>query len=89
MYFSAVYSGVERYVAFDPNRGLRLGYAKLLQLGGMHLENCDRDTLSCGEGFQVHSLPFEVGSSKLQVDAFISSVSCLGLYMYSMNGRRR
>lgn len=80
---SSVYTGVERYVAFDPNRGLRLGYAKLLQLSDMHLESCDHDTLTCREGFQVHSLPFEVGSSKLQVISIVAYFRVVYVCMYT------
>mmetsp|Transcript_420 Transcript_420/g.676 ORF Transcript_420/g.676 Transcript_420/m.676 type:complete len:737 (+) Transcript_420:51-2261(+) len=64
------YKGVERYVAFDPNRNLRMGYTKILEACGAQLTSYSHDTLTFSNGFEINSLPFEKGSLKLEADSF-------------------
>jgi len=65
------YKGVERYIAFDPNRNLRMGYAKILESCGVKMTNYSHDTLNFNNGFEINSLPFEKGSLKLEVVLYI------------------
>lgn len=61
---------VRRYVAFDPNRNLRPGYAKLMKLFGHSVANIHDNLLQFSNGFEVRSLPFEKGALELADNSF-------------------
>ena len=68
----ANYTGIERYIGFDPNRHLRLGYAKILELCGAEITSITKDSVSFSNNFEINTLPFEVGAKKLEVKSIIS-----------------
>jgi len=62
-------SCVQTYVGFDPNKNLRPGYAELLRESvGARVTGLTASSLRLSNGFQVHSLPFEVGAPRLVRD---------------------
>lgn len=61
---------VRRYVAFDPNRNLRPGYAKLMKLFGHSVANIHDNLLQFSNGYEVRSLPFEQGALDLADNSF-------------------
>eukprot|EP01036_Dinobryon_divergens_P024062 gene24062-32477_t len=69
-YAKQIYSYFQAKHVLDPCAGWGDRLLGLLELNDMHLESCDSDTLTCREGFQVNSLPFEVGARKLEENSF-------------------
>lgn len=61
---------IEKYVAFDPNRNLRPGYASLMKLFGHQVKDLGSDSIKFSNGFEIHSKPFEVGAANLPSDLF-------------------
>ena len=67
---AAVTSKVKYYVGFDPNKNLRIGYVKLMELFSITLTSMTNDELLFSNGFKIISLPFEVGVQHLNDDDF-------------------
>jgi hypothetical protein len=61
---------VKKYVCFDPNRSLRPGYAKLMELFGHSTVHLDKEHLHFSNSFQCHAQPFEIGASELATESF-------------------
>lgn len=66
---------VQSYIGFDPNKCLRPGYAELLNVSvGAKVTGLSESSLRLSNGFQVHSLPFEVGAPRLVPDNSVDLV---------------
>lgn len=65
---------VKSYIGFDPNRNLRDGYIKLMQLFNIKLTDQTNDSLSFSNGFRIISLPFETGVKMFNFDNFFDLV---------------
>ena len=67
---AAASSCVKKYVCFDPNRSLRPGYAKLMELFGHSAIKLDDEHIHFSNNFQCHAQPFEVGALELESESF-------------------
>jgi len=67
---AAACKGVKRYVCFDPNRSLRPGYAKLMNLFGHSVTQLDDEHMTFSNSFQCNAQPFEIGALELQTESF-------------------
>ena len=67
---AAAASCVKKYVCFDPNRSLRPGYAKLMDLFGHSVVHLDDEHINFSNNFQCNAQPFEVGALDLQSESF-------------------
>jgi hypothetical protein len=79
-------NNVTKYIAFDPNKNLRPGYAKLMELCGHKVTNLTDKTLEFNNGFVVNSLPFEVGVRTIptnSVDLVFTSPPFFDYEMYN------
>ena len=63
---------VEKYVCFDPNAAVRPGYAEIMRLFAIQAVDSSTtgDYMQFENGFEVHTLPFEVGAASLQDESF-------------------
>jgi hypothetical protein len=61
---------VKRYVAFDPNRTLRPGYAEIAGAFEVETTRVTPGELQFANGFEIRSQPFEVGSLSLSSGSF-------------------
>ena len=66
----AFYAGVTEYIGFDPNRDLREGYIKIMELLGVSLKELTPDSLIFNNNYKIYSLPFEIGSVNLTKNYF-------------------
>ena len=57
--------GVKKYIGFDPNHALRLGYSKLMNVLGHSLKNLSQDHMEFSNSYEIHSQPFEIGAPNL------------------------
>ena len=67
---AAASSCVKKYVCFDPNRSLRPGYAKLMELFGHSAVKLDDEHIHFSNNFQCHAQPFESGALELESESF-------------------
>ena len=67
---AAASSCVKKYVCFDPNRSLRPGYAKLMELFGHSAIKLDDEHIHFSNSFQCHAQPFESGALELDSESF-------------------
>lgn len=77
---------VTRYTGFDPNKNLRPGYAKIMELCGNSVTYLDETTIQFKNGFVMKSLPFEVGSVDIpskSVDLVFTSPPFFDYEMYN------
>ena len=61
---------VKKYVCFDPNRYLRPGYGKLMNLIGHEIEYIDEHKMLFNNGFESYVEPFEIGAKRLKSESF-------------------
>lgn len=66
----AFYAGVTEYIGFDPNRDLREGYIKIMELLGVSLKESTENSLIFSNNYKIYSLPFEVGYKELPKNYF-------------------
>jgi hypothetical protein len=52
---------VSKYVAFDPNRDLRAGYAETMNKCGVNVINLTSDKIQFSNSFEMYCQPFETG----------------------------
>lgn len=81
---AATASGVEKYVAFDPNRNLRPGYAKIMEYCGHCVTDLTEDKLTFSNNFEIHSLPFEIGVKALMDESFDMAFTSPPFFDYEM-----
>lgn len=67
---AAASSCVKKYVCFDPNRSLRPGYAKLMDLFGHSVVHLDEEHINFSNNFQCNAQPFEIGARELESESF-------------------
>ena len=81
---AAASSCVEKYVGFDPNTRLRAGYTKTMQALGIETILFEKEIIRFENGFEIHSLPFEVGSLGLQSESFDIAFTSPPFFDYEM-----
>lgn len=69
---SSSYGNVEKYVCFDPNPTVRQGYAEIMGLFGISAiqDKTTNNYMQFENGYEVHTLPFEVGANQLKPSSF-------------------
>ncbi len=76
--------GVTKYVAFDPNRNLRPGYCKIMEYGGHTVRELSEHKIHFSNDFEIHSLPFEIGSKMFADESFDIAFTSPPFFDYEM-----
>lgn len=76
--------GVEKYVAFDPNKNLRKGYATIMKYGGNYLTDITPSEMHFSNGFEIHSKPFEKGILSFSDELFDFAFTSPPFFDYEM-----
>lgn len=79
-------AGVKKYIGYDPNLNLRPGYAEIMSLCGHQPCELSSNYIGFSNTYQIHSLPFEIGSSMLErnsVDFIFTSPPFFDYEIYS------
>lgn len=80
--------GVQKYIGFDPNGALRLGYSKIMDVLGHSLTELSENHMAFSNSYEIHSQPFEIGAVNMpseSVDFIFTSPPFFDYEIYSEN----
>jgi hypothetical protein len=78
--------GVQKYIGFDPNCALRLGYSKIMDLLGHSMTDLSEYHMAFSNSFEIYSKPFEQGALNIpseSVDFIFTSPPFFDYEIYS------
>lgn len=67
---SANNPALQKYVAFDPNYSLRVGYVKQMKAFGHDVKVINNEKILFSNDFTIYSMPFEKGAANLESGSF-------------------